>query len=342
MGVLTPRRRPRRRPARDYPSILTTTDVDDVLGRPDVEAVARRHADLDASCPRRGGASERRQARLRREADRRVGRQRPRSSSSPRRRSRDLTLMVGHTFVYSPPVRKVKADHRQRRARRDPLRHQPARQPRPSPEGRERDLGPRGARPGHPRLLARARCGRATQSVGQRHRPRLACAPSIPDVAFVNLRFPSGVVASIHVSWLSPVKLRRTMVVGSRRCSLYDDTEPWRRSSIFDHGVDFREPTTFDEFQLSYHTGDIVAPRLDTSEPLRIEAEHFLECVESGDQAAHRRCRGPARGARARGGRGIAERRRACPRAGRRRGRDDRRRGGPPVGGRGNERTGLS
>ena len=89
-------------------------------------------------------------------------------------------------------------------------------------------------------------------------------------------------IANIDIAWLSPVKLRRTVIVGSRRMALYDDTESVEKVKIYDHGVDFQEPETFGEFHLSYRTGDIVAPKLDTTEPLRAEALHFLECVKTG------------------------------------------------------------
>jgi predicted dehydrogenase len=108
--------------------------------------------------------------------------------------------------------------------------------------------------------------------------------PDIPDVAFLNLTFPSGCVASIDVSWLSPVKLRRTVLVGSRKMLLYDDTESVEKVKIFDHGVDFRDPETYGEFQLSYRTGDILAPKLDSMEPLFAEATHFIECIETGQR----------------------------------------------------------
>jgi len=107
-------------------------------------------------------------------------------------------------------------------------------------------------------------------------------AKDIPDVAFVNLRFPSGVIANLDIAWLSPVKLRRTVIVGSRRMALYDDTESVEKVKVYDHGVDYHEPATFGEFHLSYRTGDIIAPKLDTVEPLRAEATHFLDCVTSG------------------------------------------------------------
>ena len=64
--------------------------------------------------------------------------------------------------------------------------------------------------------------------------------------------------------------------------ALYDDTESVEKVKIFDHGVDYKDPETFGEFQLSYRTGDIVAPKLDTVEPLFAEASHFVECVTTG------------------------------------------------------------
>ena len=101
-------------------------------------------------------------------------------------------------------------------------------------------------------------------------------------MAFINLRFPSGVVAEVQASWLSPVKLRRTMVVGSRKMLVYDDTENVEKVKVYDHGVDFRDPKSFGEFNLSYRTGDIVAPKIEATEPLYLEAEHFLACVADG------------------------------------------------------------
>jgi predicted dehydrogenase len=100
-------------------------------------------------------------------------------------------------------------------------------------------------------------------------------------VAFVNLTFRSGLVALVNVSWLSPVKLRRMLVVGSKKMVLYEDSHPDEKVRIYDHGV-FNEPATFGEFQLAYHTGDIVVPHMDSTEPLSVEMRHFLDCVQSG------------------------------------------------------------
>jgi predicted dehydrogenase len=103
------------------------------------------------------------------------------------------------------------------------------------------------------------------------------------DVAFLWYRFRNGIIASCEVSWLSPQKMRRTCLVGSERMVVYDDTEPSEKIKLYDRGVTLHPPGTFGEFQLSYRTGDMVAPSLDNSEPLLTEVEHFLHCIENGE-----------------------------------------------------------
>ncbi|MEC9464444.1 MAG: Gfo/Idh/MocA family oxidoreductase [Myxococcota bacterium] len=102
----------------------------------------------------------------------------------------------------------------------------------------------------------------------------------IPDVAFISTTFESGAVAHIEVSWLAPSKLRRTTVVGSKKMLVYDDTEVVEKVKIYDRGVDFPDPETFGEWQLSYRTGDILVPRLDQFEPLALETSEFLDAIE--------------------------------------------------------------
>jgi predicted dehydrogenase len=104
------------------------------------------------------------------------------------------------------------------------------------------------------------------------------------DVAFLWLEFPSGVIASNEVSWLSPQKMRRTCVVGTKRMVVYDDTDPLEKLKIYDRGVEFHQPQSFGEFQLSYRMGDMRAPYLGNAEPLVREVGHFVSCVETGAQ----------------------------------------------------------
>jgi predicted dehydrogenase len=104
----------------------------------------------------------------------------------------------------------------------------------------------------------------------------------IADVAFVALRFPSGIVANVELSWLAPTKLRRTVVVGSEKMVVYDDVsaEPIR---LFDHGVVYHDPETFGQYHLAYRTGDIVTPRLESFEPLYAELDDFAAAIRAGD-----------------------------------------------------------
>lgn len=104
------------------------------------------------------------------------------------------------------------------------------------------------------------------------------------DVAFLWLEYPSGIVASIEVSWLSPQKLRRTCVAGSKRTVVYDDMDPAEKVRVYDRGVNFIEPQSFGEFQLSYRMGDMNAPYIGNAEPLLNEVEHFIHCLETGEK----------------------------------------------------------
>jgi len=112
---------------------------------------------------------------------------------------------------------------------------------------------------------------------------RACVLPGMSDVAFVNLEFRSGSIAHVELSWLSPSKLRRTTVVGSRKMVVYDDTsgEPVR---VFDSGVANDLPQTFGEHQLAYRLGDIVSPRVEPFEPLLLELADFCAAVQTGSR----------------------------------------------------------
>ncbi|MBN2071278.1 MAG: Gfo/Idh/MocA family oxidoreductase [Candidatus Krumholzibacteriota bacterium] len=104
--------------------------------------------------------------------------------------------------------------------------------------------------------------------------------PGIQDVAFVTLTYPGSVLANLQVSWLNPNKIRKTTVVGSKKMLLYDDVASLEKIRIYDKGVDvIPHYDTFGEFQLSYRYGDISIPKLDDAEPLKIECQHFLDCI---------------------------------------------------------------
>lgn len=103
----------------------------------------------------------------------------------------------------------------------------------------------------------------------------------IEDVAFLTLEYPNGRLAHIHVSWLDPNKIRNCTVVGSRKMLVYDDVSPAEKIRVYDKGVDVQPHyESFGEFQLLYRSGDVFIPRLDTVEPLRIEAQHFVDVIQ--------------------------------------------------------------
>jgi predicted dehydrogenase len=107
--------------------------------------------------------------------------------------------------------------------------------------------------------------------------------PGFEDVAMLMLHFPGNVIAFIHVSWLDPNKIRRTTVVGSRKMLVYDDTDPQEKIRIYDKGVSVqRYYDTYGDFQFAYRYGDIRIPRVEETEPLRIECEHFFDCIRDG------------------------------------------------------------
>jgi predicted dehydrogenase len=103
--------------------------------------------------------------------------------------------------------------------------------------------------------------------------------PGVEDVVFAFMRFPSGLAAHLHLSWLDPHKERRFTVVGSRRMATFDDMELERKVTVYDKG--------FDESAGSYgeyitRTGDIYSPRVGNREPLQLECRHFADCVREG------------------------------------------------------------
>jgi predicted dehydrogenase len=109
----------------------------------------------------------------------------------------------------------------------------------------------------------------------------------IDDVVFLNLVYPNKIIANIHVSWLDPQKVRKMIVVGSKKMVIYDDIAD-DKIAIYDKGIDRRavlgEHMDFDSpraAQFNYRSGDILLPQVKFTEPLRVEAEHFIDCIKN-------------------------------------------------------------
>jgi predicted dehydrogenase len=109
----------------------------------------------------------------------------------------------------------------------------------------------------------------------------------IDDVVFLSLTYPGKIMANIHVSWLDPQKVRKMIVVGSKKMVVYDDVAD-DKIAIYDKGIDRRavlgEHMDFDNprtAQFNYRSGDILLPQVKFTEPLRVEAEHFIDCIKN-------------------------------------------------------------
>ncbi|MFL5885346.1 MAG: Gfo/Idh/MocA family oxidoreductase [Thermoleophilaceae bacterium] len=258
--------------ARRYPGTIATRRYEDILEDPDVHAVviatpvfthhelalralrAGKHTMVEKPlAPSLSAAEE-----LRQIAD-----------------EQRLVLMCGHTFLYSPPVRAVKEilDRQElgeiyfiSASRVNLGLHQ-------RDVSVVWDLGPHDF---SILLYWLEEFPEWVRAVG-----RDSVVKGIPDVAFIDMVFPSGILANVELSWLAPSKLRRTVVVGSEKMVVYDDgaAEPVR---VFDHGVVYKDPETFGQYHLSYRTGDIVSPKLDTVEPISLELADFVDCIRDG------------------------------------------------------------
>jgi predicted dehydrogenase len=107
--------------------------------------------------------------------------------------------------------------------------------------------------------------------------------PGVEDVVFTYLRFPSGKIAHMHLSWLDPHKMRRITVVGKEKMVVFDDMELERKVTIYEKGP-WQPAETYGEWQT--RTGDIFIPQIPNDEPLRVECRHFLDLVDGHGDAS--------------------------------------------------------
>ncbi len=193
-------------------------------------------------------------------------------------RRNGLVLMAGHTFLYSPAVRKVKeivdrgdlGDIRYICARRLNLGLF------------QKDINVAWDLAPHDISIILYLLDEFPESVNCRGSAHVT--PGIEDVTSMSLTFRKDRSAIIHSSWLDPRKVREMTIVGSQRMIVYDDVAPQEKIKIFDARVE-RPPhyDTFAEFHYAYHYGDMYSPYIKQEEPLRAECQHFLDCIQSGD-----------------------------------------------------------
>ena len=106
----------------------------------------------------------------------------------------------------------------------------------------------------------------------------------LEDLAYITIYYPDNIIAHVNVNWLSPVKIRTTMVGGEKKMLLWNDLEPTEKIKIYDKGVDVDSPEGVYQLLVSYRSGDMWAPQLEQDEALALETRYFLDCVQSGER----------------------------------------------------------
>ncbi len=264
--------------SRRFPGAAGHTDVDVLLGDPELDAIivatpADTHFEIASAAL---------------EAGKHVFVEKPlaRSSQDAEKLAAlsvdtGRVLMCGHTFIYSPPVRTVKRviDSGElgelyfissSRVNLGPYR---------SDVSVLWDLAP------HDLSILLHWLERSPVSVSAVGRDVIS--PGTQDVAFVDLVYDDGLLANLELSWLAPSKLRRTVVVGSEKMVVYEDGSP-EPVRIYDSGIEYRDPKTFGEYQLSYRSGDIFSPRVESTEPIVAELGDFFDAIRTGAAPASR------------------------------------------------------
>ena len=197
-------------------------------------------------------------------------------------KEKNLTVMVGHTFIYNSAVRFVKkmidsgdlGEVRYIYSQRLNL-------------GRIRsDIDALWNFAPHDISIIQYWLGDPTPSSVTRN-GMAYMQDGIDDVVFLNLKYPNKVMANIHVSWLDPQKVRKMIVVGSKKMVVYDDVAD-DKIAIYDKGIDKKavlgENMDFDHPrppEFNYRSGDILLPQVKFVEPLKVEAEHFIDCIKN-------------------------------------------------------------
>ena len=260
---------------RRFPGVDVTTDFEAILRNPGVEAIvvcseATAHHNLCSLALTNGKHVLVEKPITTKSADA--------NSLIALAESRDLTLMVGHTFLYNPGIAKVKdyLEHGQagriyyiyaRRTNLGPIRRD---------VNALWDLAP------HDVAICNYLLDSAPQWVSAVGAKVLRNCHE--DVGFISLGYADGIVAHIHVSWADPNKAREVVVVGSQRRIVFNDLNGQEAVRVFEKGVApmDSEPASYGEYRFSIRDGDITSPRIEISEPLKNQCRHFVECVTEG------------------------------------------------------------
>ena len=260
--------------ARRFPNVYLTTQIEDVISQPDVQAVivcteATSHFNVTRRLLLAG---------------KHVLVEKPLTTTSSHAQelieladSQSATLMVGHTFIFNAGVRKVKEYVQQDSGR---VYYLYARRTNLGPIRRDVnalwDLAPHDIAIFN--YLLNSTPGWVSAIGGK------VLGNCRDDVGFISLGYPNNVLAHVHVSWADPDKAREVVVVKSDRRIVFNDLNGVEQVRVFEKGVSpvEEEPLNYGEFRFQIRDGDIVSPRVEPAEPLKYQCRHFLECVRTG------------------------------------------------------------
>jgi predicted dehydrogenase len=259
-----------------YPGVTTTHRYEDLLKDPNIDAIAvatpvHTHYQLALSALMAGkhvlvekplAPTSEQVRRLIDEADR-----------------RGLTLMVDHTFLYTPAVQKI-----QELVSRNELGEIYYYDSTRSSLGLfQSDVNVIWDLAVHDVSIIQFILDEDPVAISATGSCHVAGSPE--NMAHITLFFESRCVAHVSVNWLSPIKVRQTFVGGSKKMIVYDDLEPTEKIKVYDKGITLSGPSdNAHQFRIGYRAGDMWAPHISTTEALQAEVEHFVECLRAGTQ----------------------------------------------------------
>jgi predicted dehydrogenase len=110
---------------------------------------------------------------------------------------------------------------------------------------------------------------------------------NLVDIAFITVYFPRNIIAHINVNWLSPVKVRKTLIGGEKKMLVWNDLEVDEKIKVYDKGVQITNNEGVYDLLVSYRTGDMWAPKVEQTEALRVELAHFRDCILNGKRPSN-------------------------------------------------------
>jgi predicted dehydrogenase len=257
-----------------YPAVKVSTDFQELLADPSIDAVVvatpvSSHFDLGMASLRAG---------------KHVLIEKPLASTSEQAgvlieeaRRRGLVLMVDHTFVYTSAVQKIRELAQSGdlgelyyfdsvRINLGLFQH---------------DVNVLWDLAVHDLSIMDYVIGREAISVSATGLAHVVGKPE--NIAYMTMFFEGNLIAHVHVNWLSPVKVRRLLLGGSRRMVQFDDLETSEKVKVYDRGISVNpSPENVYQMLVGYRTGDMWAPQLALTEALHVEARHFIDCIETG------------------------------------------------------------